>query len=241
MSEGSLHSLSWEAGEVPMSERFGDTFYSRHDGRAEAAHVFLGGNGLPEGFAGRDRFVIAELGFGTGLNFLETWRQWIEVRRLGQQLSFVSFEMFPMGADDMARALARWAELSELSGALVARWTAAGQGSEETRHWQIDTQTQLRVIVGDAGEEVSQWSGSADAWFLDGFSPAKNPGMWTAELMAEVFARTVPGGSFATYTAAGWVRRNLSAAGFDVEKRPGYAGKREMMSGVKPAGLKSGA
>jgi len=224
-----------------MSERFGDTFYSRHDGRAEAAHVFLRGNGLPERFVERDRFVIAELGFGTGLNFLETWRQWNSVRQPGQVLSFVSFEMLPISPHDMARALACWGLLADLSGALLERWKAAGQGDgqgiDRTLRWQMDRQTQLCVVVGEAGGEVSRWNGAADAWFLDGFSPAKNPDMWQAELMARVFERTVPGGSFATYTAAGWVRRNLLAAGFEIEKRPGYAGKREMMAGVKPERL----
>lgn len=220
-----------------MSEEFQDTFYSRNDGRAEAAYVFLGGNGFPERFAEQDGFVIAELGFGTGLNFLETWRQWISVRQPGQHLSFVSFELLPIGAEDMARALECWRELAGLSDALLERWREAGQGDvpgfDRTRQWQMDWQTQLRVVVGDACEEVSRWNGAADAWFLDGFSPAKNPDMWRAELMTRVFERTVPGGSFATYSAAGWVRRNLMAAGFEIAKRPGYGGKREMMAGVK--------
>ena len=234
MVDESVHSLAWEEGEVPVSERFDDTFYSRHDGRAEAAYVFLGGNALPQRFAEKERFVIAELGFGTGLNFLETWRQWIATRRSGQQLRFVSFEWYPLEASDMARALARWTELTPLASQLVEQWAQRTPESAAPCEWQMDQQTELCIVPGDAGVTLQQWDGAADAWYLDGFAPARNADMWGAELRRCVFQHTMPGGSFATYTAAGWVRRYLIGAGFAVEKHPGFAGKREMMRGVKP-------
>lgn len=232
MSDMQVHRLTWDECDVPVSELFGDTYYSRNDGRAEAAYVFVDGNNLSGRWTARDRFVIGELGFGTGLNFLETWRQWIAARRPGQRLEFVSFEGFPMAARDMARALGVWAQLKPLAADLLSRWTA--QAGADERRWQLDAQTQLTVLPGDAECAVGAWSGLADAWYLDGFAPAKNPGMWSAPLMRRVFASTAPGGSFATYTSAGWVRRNLEAAGFEVRKRPGHAGKREMLLGVKP-------
>ncbi len=214
---------------MPFSEHFGDHFFSRRDGRAECVQVFLGGNGLPARFRDRSRFTIGELGFGSGLNFLETWRQWIEVRAPGQQLDFVSFEAFPMRADDIRRAIATWPDLAVLCEALLAHWPPQ---PGDTATWRLDAQTTLTVVVDDALAGVANWPGRADAWYLDGFAPSRNPAMWSAELMREVAAHTAPDGRFATYTAAGWVRRNLFAAGFSVEKRPGHGGKREMMCGV---------
>lgn len=234
MSEELCHKLTWGEGEVPVSERFEDAFYSRRDGRAEAAHVFLGGNDLPRRFAGQGRLRIAELGFGTGLNFLETWRQWIALRQPEQRLSFVSFEGFPMAAEDMARALSRWPEIAPLALQLAGAWGAVAKESGAASNFILDEQTELTVFIGEAARLVPQWEDRADAWYLDGFAPSRNADMWGLELMGEVFRHTVPGGSFATYTAAGWVRRNLIAAGFNVDKCAGFAGKREMMRGVKP-------
>lgn len=234
MSEVQKHKLTWGEGEVPVSERFADAFYSRSDGRAEAEHVFLGGNDLPRRFSGRNQFTIAELGFGTGLNFVETWRQWIEARQPGQRLTFVSFEGFPMDAEDMARALARWPEISPLASRLVEAWGETERAEGSVCRFSFDEQTELCVSIGAADRTLPRWEGFADAWYLDGFAPSRNADMWGGELMREVFLRTAPGGSFATYSAAGWVRRNLLAAGFAVEKCRGFAGKREMMRGVKP-------
>lgn len=233
MSDELMHRLTFGAREVPFSEKFEDAFYSRQDGRAETAHVFLAGNGLPKRFFDSDRFVIAELGFGTGLSFLETLGQWRSVRQPGQQLKYVSFERFPISADDMARALAQWPEFETSAADLVKRWADVSPGDGSRRNWQMDGQTELCLLIGDANDAVAAWDGLADAWFLDGFAPARNPEMWGRDLMADVFGKTARGGSFATYTAAGWVRRNLTAAGFAVEKRPGFGGKREMMCGVK--------
>ncbi len=214
-----------------MSELFDDPFYSRNDGRAEAVHVFLEGNGLPERWADHDCFSIAELGFGTGLNFLETWRQWIVTRRTGQRLVFTSFEAYPLAYRDIERALGVWDDgLGPLADEMLRCWKGSQQGR---RRWRMDEQTELVVVDGEAERGVAGWDGFADAWYLDGFSPAKNPGMWSAPLMREVFEHTAVGGGFATYTAAGWVRRNLVSAGFEVSKRPGFAGKREMAVGKK--------
>ena len=224
-----IHKLDWDETGQPRSVAFGDQFYSREDGRAECAHVFIAGNSLPDRWKGRERFQIAELGFGTGLNLVETWRQWIAFREPGQHLAFTSFEAFPMTADDMARALAKWPELAGLAEIFVTAW----RGTGPDKALELDSQTSLKVESGQALERVSSWGESADAWYLDGFSPARNPDMWSAELMQAVFDHTTPGGSFATYAAAGWVRRNLAAAGFSVERREGFGSKREMLAGVK--------
>lgn len=213
--------LDWTAEGAPVSRRFGDPYFSLADGLAETRHVFLSGNGLPGRFA--PGFSIAELGFGTGLNFLAAWQAW-EGSGTPGPLSFTSFEAFPMAPADRARALARWPEL----GAHAVRMGEAGPG----RH-HLGSAI-LTVVPGDARVTVPSWAGAADAWFLDGFSPARNPQMWEPALLAAVFARTRPGGSFATYSAAGHVRRALAAAGFAVEKRRGFGRKREMCCGTRP-------
>lgn len=221
--------LTWSEGDMPYSQRFGDYFYSQSDGRAECRHVFLCGNRLPDRWETPGDFTIGELGFGTGLNFLETWRIWRECE-CGGTLSFVSYEAFPMTVEQIGRALFPWPELSSLADKLLAHWPALTEAPTE---WAMDERTTLTVIVGDAFDGVPSWGGMADAWYLDGFAPSRNPDMWSAELMQAVAGRTKEGGTFASYTAAGWVRRNLQAAGFSVEKRPGHAGKREMIAGAK--------
>ncbi len=224
------HTVSWEADSVPRSSLFDDTFYSRQHGQSETTYVFIDGNRLPDRWNSAEQFTIGELGFGTGLNFLETWRHWIDARSPSQQLLFTSFECYPISAGDMARALATWKTLKPLSRILISRWQ---EQPSLPKHWQIDQQTMLQVIPGRAEDAVAQWSGLADAWYLDGFSPARNPDMWSAALMQQVFDHTDENGSFATYTAAAWVRRNLQAAGFAVSRRKGFAGKREMMFGQR--------
>lgn len=231
MAELERDNVTWLDGDMPYSNRFGDHFYSRADGRAECRHVFMAGNGLPDRWDKSDDFTIGELGFGTGLNFLETWRNWRENDK-GGMLYFVSFEAFPMTSEEIERALAVWPELKDLAGQLLAFWPSL---TSMPVMWPMDERTKLTVVVGDALEGVRRWGGLADAWYLDGFAPSRNPEMWSEDLMCALAERTRPGGTFASYTAAGWVRRNLAKAGFAVEKRPGHAGKREMIRGEKPA------
>ena len=137
-----------------------------------------------------------------------------------------------MQRDEIDRALSRWQEIDEERKALVAAWPEQPSGQVEI---QADEQTRLTVVCGPALEGVASAAGLFDAWFLDGFAPSRNPDMWSPELMQALHDKTVAGGSFATYAAAGFVRRNLAAAGFAVERRPGFAGKREMLCGTKCA------
>lgn len=222
--------LEFREGDMPFSTQFGDHFYCKSDGRAECGHVFLGGNDLPARWAHGGNFTIAELGFGTGLNFLETWHQWKQHRKEGDVLNFVSFEAFPMPSDVMARSVAAWPQVCEEQAALANHWTAL---TTVPTAWEMDAQTTLTVIVADVLDGMRKWAGKADAWFLDGFAPARNPDMWSLDLMREMHLRTNEGGTFASYTAAGWVRRNLAEAGFEVIKTSGFAGKRDMIKGVK--------
>lgn len=218
---------------MPYSQAFGDHFYCRTDGRLECGHVFLGGNGLPGRWTAGGDFAIGELGFGTGLNLCETWRQWRAARPAAGRLHFVSFERFPLSRDAIDRALAHWPEIDAERQKLVAHWPEDA-ASRDTIALRLDEQTRLTVVCGPALERLGISGLVFDAWYLDGFAPSRNPDMWSAELMAQVFAHTRPDGTFATYAAAGFVRRNLIAAGFSVERRPGFAGKREMLCGRRP-------
>ncbi len=217
---------------MPYSRAFDDHFYCRSDGRLECGHVFLAGNDLPRRWHRTKPFRIAELGFGTGLNLCETWRQWRETAPEEAGLSFTSFERFPMARADIGRALSHWPQIDRERAILTEKWPEMPEGRVEIA---LEPRVRLTVVCGAALDGLHAQEAPFDAWYLDGFAPARNPDMWSAELMAEVFRLTVPGGRFATYAAAGFVRRNLLAAGFTVERRPGFAGKREMLCGEKLA------
>lgn len=213
--------LEWREGGVPVSTRFDDPYFSLADGLAETRHVFLAGNDLPARFA--SGFAIAELGFGTGLNMLATL---IAAQGQAGPIRYTSFEAFPLTAAQIAQALDAFPEARDVADPFLAAW-----GAGQTRFALGPLEVQ--VIVGDARDTLSAWDGQADAWFLDGFSPAKNPELWSDELMAQVSAHTLTGGTFATYTAAGHVRRALAAAGFAVERQQGHGRKRHMTVGRK--------
>ena len=217
MQDQSAH-IEWREGELPVSTRFDDPYFSLQGGLAETVHVFLAGNDLPARF--QDGFHIAELGFGTGLNLLATLHLWRDTGQKGK-LHFTTFEAYPMTAADMLRAQSAFPQLAPLMKELAPFWSS-------TPHNFSLPDLEFTMIQGDARQTLSQWQDRADAWFLDGFSPAKNPQMWQEDLLIDVGHHTVANGTAATYTAAGFVRRGLQAAGFDVERRPGYGGKRHM-------------
>ena len=206
--------LDWREGGIPVSRRVDDPYFSLNGGLAETRHVFLAGNDLPARL--RPGFHVAELGFGTGLNLLAL----AQVTTV--PIRFTSFEAYPMTPDELARAHAAFPELADLSAELRAGWP--------TRSFTVG-HVQAMVITADARDALPAWQDRADAWFLDGFSPAKNPELWGDDLMAQVAAHTAPGGTFATYTAAGHVRRALASAGFTVTRAQGFAGKRHMSRG----------
>ena len=216
-------SLEWKDGIVPVSTRFDDPYFSLANGLSETRHVFLAGNDLPQRF--RPGFHIAELGFGTGLNLLATL---IDAADHPGPLRFTSFEAFPLSVADIARALEAFPEARAVADPFLAAW-----GAGQTRFTLGPIA--VEVILGDVRETLPRWQGVADAWFLDGFSPAKNPEMWAPELMAEVGRHTADDGTFATYTAAGFVRRGLAEAGFTVTRAPGHGHKRHMSRGHKAA------
>lgn len=219
MGEGQSGAVTWREG-VPVSVRFDDPYYSLADGLAETAHVFLRGNGLPERLA--PGFHVAELGVGTGLNLLALARA---AQGAGVEgVRYTGFEAYPMTAEALTRALDAFPGIAALAGPLVAAWRAESFAAHVGP-------VSARIVVGDARATVPAWDGAADAWFLDGFAPARNPELWEPDLLAAVARHTVPGGTFATYTAAGHVRRALAGAGFAVERVAGYGTKRHMTRG----------
>ena len=213
--------IEWQRDGVPVSRVFDDPYYSLEDGLAETRHVFLAGNDLPDRFA--PGFRIAELGFGTGLNLfaaLLAWRQ----AGIGGRLGYTGFEAYPLSADEMEMALRVFPEIHTLAGPVLEAWDAG-----ETHIVTDDLDAE--ILIGDARETLPRWQGVADAWFLDGFAPARNPELWETRLLVEVALHTMPAGTCATYSAAGEVRRGLEAAGFAVSRVPGFGRKRHMTIG----------
>jgi tRNA 5-methylaminomethyl-2-thiouridine biosynthesis bifunctional protein len=224
--------LDWTPEGAPRSRRFGDVYFSREDGLAESRAVFLAGCGLPQAWAGRARFTVAELGFGTGLNILALLDLWRAHRPPDGRLSIFTVEAHPLSRADAARALAAWPELEAMAARLLAVWPPATPGFH--RATLDDLGVTLDLAVGDVAEALARWSGPADAWFLDGFAPSTNPGMWSDVVLDAVAARSAPGARVATFTVAGAVRRGLQARGFQVDKRPGHGRKRERLEAVAP-------
>ena len=214
---------------VPHATLFGDSYYNADDGLAETRHVFLDGNDLPERMAAASHLTIAETGFGTGLNLLAVMAEM--KRHAHLQLDYISFEAQPMDAAMMAATHAAFPEIAveaeALRAALPPRWPGY--------HLVVlcAGRLTLHLHYGEVGTMLPMLDMAVDSWFLDGFAPARNPSIWTADILMEIGRLTVPNGSFASFTVAGSVRRGLEVAGFAVEKAPGYGRKRNMIRGRK--------
>ena len=224
--------LDWDDQGRPRSRVFDDVYFSDQSGLDETRYVFLEQNRLAERFAALPaggRLVIGETGFGTGLNFLCAWQLFEQHAVAGARLHFVSVEKFPLSPVDLQRALALWPDLKHLSDQLLKHYVAIHQGFQ--RMVLDNGRVTLTLLIGDALEQLPQLDGQIDAWFLDGFAPAKNPEMWTAELFAELARLAAPGSTISTFTSTGWVRRLLNAAGFKMKRTPGIGHKWEILRG----------
>ncbi|MCK9260165.1 MAG: bifunctional tRNA (5-methylaminomethyl-2-thiouridine)(34)-methyltransferase MnmD/FAD-dependent 5-carboxymethylaminomethyl-2-thiouridine(34) oxidoreductase MnmC [Azoarcus sp.] len=214
---------------TPYSDTFGDVYHSAAGAVGQANHVFLGGNGLPARWRGRDRFVIVETGFGLGLNFLATWAAWRSDPERAATLHFVSCELHPFSVNDLAALHARWPEFAQLAAELRAAWPSLTPGVH--RLHLDDDRVFLTLYFGDARDGLAQLDVRADAFLLDGFSPARNPDLWSQKVFYLLGRMAAPGATLATWSVAGEVREGLRRAGFEVEKAPGFAGKRQMLRG----------
>lgn len=212
--------------ETPYSEHFDDIYFATEDGLAESRYVFLDHNHLPDGWMGKDRFVIAETGFGTGLNFLSAWDLFEKTTKPQQQLHFYSFEKFPLAAQDIQRYLGHWsADLGGRLEKLVAMYPLRVGGWHTIR---MSPQVTLTLIFDDVNRALPQLDGVVDCWFLDGHAPAKNPDMWSETVFQNIGRLSRKGTTCATFTAAGFVRRALRTAGFKVHKTRGFGYKCDM-------------
>ncbi len=221
--------LEWREG-LPYSTAFDDVYFSSDDGLLETEYVFIAGNALNTRWQllSGNKFTILETGFGTGLNFLCACKNWLESAPAKAVLHFTSAEKYPLSLSDMRKALLHWHSLQPIADELLAQYeTLLGTGSITIFNGRI----QLQVLFGDATTCLSRLNVKADAWFLDGFAPSKNPDMWQVALFEQMARLSHSETTFATFTCAGIVRRGLAAAGFKVIKKPGFGKKREMITG----------
>jgi tRNA 5-methylaminomethyl-2-thiouridine biosynthesis bifunctional protein len=214
---------------APRSTQFDDIYFSAENGLEETRHVFLEGNNLPQAWEGQSRFVIAETGFGTGLNFLSAWKLFEETAKAEQELDFISVEKYPLSPDEIRQALEPWSDnFGNKIDLLLQQYPLRVAGFHRIK---LSNQITLTLVFDDVNAALPELQASVNCWFLDGFTPAKNPQMWTETLYREMARLSVPKASYATFTAAGDVRRGLAAAGFSVAKQKGYGRKRDMING----------
>jgi tRNA 5-methylaminomethyl-2-thiouridine biosynthesis bifunctional protein len=233
--------LEWNEVGTPVSDQFDDVYFSNVNGLEEARYVFLQQNNLPIRWheTTQKRFTIGETGFGTGLNFLAVWHWFDEFRKQNpksplQSLHFISFEKYPLSKSDLIKAHQSWPEL--------ARYAKALQ-----QHYPIAVPECHRIILDEGAVTLDLWFGDIkdclpkvptpkqgiiDTWFLDGFAPSKNPEMWRQSLFHGMAQLAKQACSCATFTAAGFVRRGLIEAGFEMKKVKGFGTKREMLAGT---------
>lgn len=219
--------LSWNDDGTPQSVGFGDVYFSREGARAETELVFMEGNGLPERWQDRDRFTIAETGFGTGLNFLHAYARFIETAKEGATLHYISVENAPLSPTDLARAHALWPELQEGSMHLRMQYPLPIAGWHRIHLPRCI----LTLGLGHADALFKEAQFKADAWFLDGFAPAKNPDMWQTDVIRDIARLSAGDATVASFTAAGDVRRALEAEDFTIERRDGFGHKRHRIAG----------
>ena len=217
------------------ADDFDDLYFSADNGLNESQHVFIDGNQIADRLCNAAHFTIAETGFGTGLNFLAVMKL-LEKMSVKQrtlcQIDYISFEARPLPSDVMAKSHQAFSSLKKHSKKLIAALPPRWPGLHRCNF--LGGKLRLHLIYGDANDTLTNANFSADAWFLDGFSPAKNPELWNRDLLLAIGRLTRAGGSFATFTAAGAVRQCLADAGFHVEKCQGFGRKRDMLIGYKP-------
>lgn len=221
--------LNWRDDVTPESQEFGDIYFSSKDGLAESSYVFLDGIGGPEYWTTKETLTIGETGFGTGLNFLNLWKQWQQTAAPNHRLHFLSVEAYPLNTNSIKKALSVWPELKPFVDQLINAYPEHHPGIHRLilDHGRV----LLTLLFGDAARMLSQVQGQVDGWFLDGFSPAQNNSMWTQDVYAQIGRLSKPRAKLATFTAAGHVRRGLETTGFEITKRTGFGKKRECMHG----------
>ncbi len=216
--------------ETPRSEQFDDIYFAVENGLEESRYVFLAQNNLPDAWMSRSRFTIAETGFGTGLNFLCAWSLFEETAPANHHLTYISFEKFPLTSADILKYLGHWS--GEFGGRLERLAALYPLRVGGWHRLAVSPRVTLLLIFDDVNRAIPELDAAVDCWFLDGHAPAKNPDMWSDILFQSMGRLSRRGARFATFTAAGFVRRGIAAAGFQVSKARGYGRKRDMSVGV---------
>jgi tRNA 5-methylaminomethyl-2-thiouridine biosynthesis bifunctional protein len=232
--------IEWWGDSVPEAKTFGDIYFSRDDGLSESEFVFLGGIGAPESWEKKIQYSIGETGFGTGLNFLTTWAKWRETAPKNATLNYVSVEGFPLTKDDLTKALKPFTtltssvtKLAPLTNELIDSYPLPYPGFH---HIKLDEgRVRLTLLFGPVGTMLRELSGQFDAWYLDGFAPSKNPDMWSDEVFKQLSRLMKDTSKIATFTAAGFVKRNLEGIGFTTTKTAGFDKKRHRILAHKKA------
>lgn len=237
-SETNAAPIEWSPDGAPISTLYDDIYYSRENGIAECQHIFIDGCQLSKFADATDALSIAETGFGTGLNFLSTW-QWRDRHHANCRLSFTSVEKHPLSSQQLSRALSPWPELATYTEQLLAKYPPLTEGWHRI---SFDTaRVDLTLIIADVETALCNLEGNFHAWFLDGFSPGKNPQMWTPNVCEHISRLSNQRTRLATFSAAASVRKNLTQAGFSIEKQPGFGKKKHMLTAsVNPAADKNG-
>lgn len=227
-----MHQIEWRNERTPVSKEFDDIYFAVEDGLQESRYVFLQQNLLPERFLEAPKHRIAELGFGTGLNFLVSLQSFRGAVGLKNKLQFYSCEKFPLSKEDLQRSLGCWPELEADAAMLLEDYQPEASGFS-IYHFE-NSQIELNLFIGDVTDflkELSAMKVKIDTWYFDGFAPKKNPDMWSPEVFQNVATLSQKGTRFATFASAGFVRRGLLTAGFMTEKAKGFGRKREMLKG----------
>ena len=223
-------SLLWDEQGLPYATNFQDHYFSKNGGLEESRYVFINGNSLPQAWKNKETFTIAETGFGTGLNFLALWKLWNESSFKPKKLHFISIEGFPLDNESLKKSHHLWDELKDLSKELQEKYPPLVEG---IHHIEFENgQIILTLGFGEALSVLPKFYYDVDAWFLDGFAPSRNDSLWNENVFSHVARLSHKGTTFATFTSASKVRKGLHEVGFDVSKREGFKGKREMCTGI---------
>jgi len=227
--------LALDAGGTPVSPDYGDVYHAAEGGPGQARHVFLAGNGLPDRWQNQERFVILENGFGTGLNFLATWAAWQNDPQRCTTLHYLAVEKHPFQGADLARLHGQWPEFQAQSEGLRRQWPVLISGFHRLEFsLPQGHRVVLTLMLGESETCLKQLRARVDAFYLDGFDPKKNPDMWSSQVFQAMARLAAPGATLATWCVARPVRDALQHAGFNTEKRPGFARKRDMLVGHAP-------
>lgn len=225
MNKYTKNSIIFKENNTPYSTTYNDIYFNAENGLQESVHVFINGNNLPQKFKQYQNFTIIETGFGTGLNMLATLHYWKKHSPKTAQLQYISIEKHLLPPATIKTALSHMSAIQQEYNSFIALYTPV------QTTYNLSNNVRLNIIHAELDTGLDQIVKKADAWFLDGFTPSRNPEMWSKKLFDTMAQHTSPKATFATFTAASHIKKGLQSAGFTVQKKPGYGKKREILVG----------